>query len=101
MNGKTALNYLKEMSEDELQSVELIWFDRDTLRENLKCNEDEDEKSFEKKIDFIDKMSNEEVGQILQDALYCQSGDIQNYFNDFLDEHDDIMTDKFNEFYGE
>lgn len=101
MNGKTALNYLKEMSEDELQSVELIWFDRDTLRENLRCGEDEDEQSFEKKIDFIDEMSNEEVGEILESSLYCQSGDIRDYFNDFLDLHDDIMTDKFNEFYGE
>ena len=59
------------------------------------------EKSFEKKIDFIDKMSNEEVGEILESSLYCQSGDIRDYFNDFLDEHDDVMTDKFNEFYGE
>lgn len=101
MNGKMALNYLKEMSEDELQSVELIWFDRDTLRENLRCGEDEDEESFEKKIDFVDKMSNEEVGKILESSLYTCSGDIQGYFNDFLDEHDELMTDKFNEFYGE
>lgn len=101
MNGKTAFNYLKEMSEDELQSVELIWFDRDTLRENLICGEDEDEQSFEKKIDFVDKMSNEEVGKILESSLYTRAGDIQGYFNDFLEEHDELMTDKFNEFYGE
>jgi hypothetical protein len=95
MNGKQAFEYLKEMSVDEMESVNIIWFDRDTLRENLHCDTDEE---YEMKSDEVDKLTNQEVGEILESSLYTYAGDIQKYFDDFLDKHDEIMTDKFNEY---
>ena len=98
MNGKTAFEYLSQMSESERESVSIIWFDRDTLRENLYWETDEEDKRNDK---LVDKLTNEEVGNILESSLYTASGDIQGYFNDFLDRHDEKMNEKFYEFIGE
>jgi hypothetical protein len=50
---------------------------------------------------LVDKLTDEEVGNILESSLYTASGDIQRYFNDFLDRHDEKMNKKFHEFIGE
>jgi ribosome recycling factor len=56
------------------------------------------DEEYEMKSDEVDKLTNQEVGEILENSLYTYAGDIQKYFDDFLDKHDEIMTDKFNEY---
>lgn len=93
MDGKTAFEYLRNMTEDERKEVNIIWFDRDTLRENLICDGVELKYSQAEKI--IDKLPSDKVGEILEKSVYTESGDIQDYFNDFLELHDEKMTEKF------
>lgn len=88
MNGKTALEYLSKMSEEELKEVNLIWFDKDTMRENLDFDNEDDE-------DILENMKSEEIGEILEESLYSESGDIRGYFNEFLGTHDEIMKKMF------
>ena len=79
MDGARAYQYLRKMSAEERKGVRIIWFDRD-LTENFYGDD------YDEKMKFVDSLSGEKQGELIEKAMYSDGGDYLPSFDNYIDD---------------
>lgn len=77
MDGNNALRLLMAMPEEERKAVCIVWLDKDMFSDDKVLNAD-----------------NDTLKEVFDNALLTEGGDVQKYYEDFLDGFHDKVLEK-------
>ena len=80
MTGKEAYNLMKNMTAEELEATQIVWFDSEQLG-NLQGDD------AEQKAEFFESLPPAKQSELLGRGLYTRSGDYNKAFDTFLEHY--------------